>query len=54
MLQYKNIEKDIKAEKNTKKIEKLKVEYQVASNDDLLKALKPHPHKTLKKFLAFF
>lgn len=43
MLQYKNIEKDIKAEKNTKKIEKLKVEYQVASNDDLLKALKPHP-----------
>lgn len=43
MLQYEAIDKDIKAEKNSEKIEKLKAVYKVTSNEELLKALKPHP-----------
>ena len=43
MQQYKDIKEIIDAGKSNATIEKLKVEYKVATNSELLMALKPHP-----------
>jgi len=43
MQQFKEIQKDINAKKNTKRVQKLKEKYQVSSDEALLYALKPHP-----------
>ena len=43
MVQYQEISALIDSEYNSQQIEKLKVEYKAANNDELLMALKPHP-----------
>ena len=41
--QYVDTQRDINSSQNSENIAKLKKSYKVKSNDDLLKALKPHP-----------
>ena len=43
LVQYQQVEKDLKSGSNTPKIEKLKATYKVKSDKALLLALKPHP-----------